>query len=98
VVAEPAQRGPTRAAIVIDQVAPNFPVRAKRLAISKGVVTIEYTIDKSGSVQRAAVVSAEPKRVFEDAALTAIRQWKYQPKLVNGVPTEARQRFTFRFQ
>ena len=90
-------RGPTRAAVVIEQVAPRFPMRAKRMAIEQGVVTLEFTIDKSGAVKDAVVVAAEPARVFEEAALKAIAQWRYQPKLVNGTPTETRRRFTFHF-
>jgi protein TonB len=93
-----ASRGPTRAATLITKIPPGFPTRAKRRGIDTGVVTVEYTIDRSGSVKDAVVVKADPPRFFDDAVLEAIRQWKYQPKLVNGVPMESRQQFTFRFE
>jgi protein TonB len=93
-----ASRGPTRAATVITKVTPGFPARAKRQGIDAGVVTVEYTIDSSGSVKDAVVVKADPPHLFDDAVLDAIRQWKYQPKLVNGAPVDSRQEFTFRFE
>lgn len=90
--------GPTRAATLIEQVAPRFPMRAKRMAIEQGEVTLEYTIDTSGAVKDAVVVASEPARVFEEEALKAVVQWRYQPKLVNGTPVETRRRFTFHFK
>lgn len=90
--------GPTRAAVVIEQGAPRFPVRAKRLGVDRGEVTVEFTIDKDGAVKDAVVVAAEPERVFEKEALKAVAQWRYQPKLVDGTPTATRQRFTFHFR
>lgn len=87
-----------RAATVITKVTPAFPARAKRRGIEAGVVTVEYTIDSSGSVKDAVVVKADPPSFFDEAVLDAIRQWKYQPKLVNGVPVDSRQKFTFRFE
>jgi hypothetical protein len=33
------------------------------------VVTLEFTVDKGGAVRNAMVVSAEPARIFDDAAL-----------------------------
>jgi TonB family protein len=93
-----ATRGPTRAAVVIHQVTPRFPMRAKRIGVEQGVVTLEFTIDKSGAVKDAVVVTAEPARVFEEEALKALAHWRYQPKLVNGTPAESRRRFTFHFE
>jgi serine/threonine-protein kinase len=94
----PPPSGPTRAAVVREKVAPTFPMRAKRMDVTQGVVTIEYTIDKNGAVKDPRVVSAKPERVFDEAALKAIREWKYQAALVNGLPAESRTRFTFRFE
>jgi protein TonB len=91
-------RGPTRAARVVQQIAPRFPMRAKRIGIEQGKVTLEYRVDKSGVVKDAVVVAAEPPRMFEEAALKAVSQWRYEPKLVNGTPTETRVRFTFHFK
>jgi protein TonB len=39
-------------------------------------------------VKDAAVVKAEPERYFEEAALNAVRRYKYKPKIVDGEPVE----------
>lgn len=98
-IAEADERsGPTRAPVLVEQNAPRFPRRAQRMGVTEGVVVIEFTVDERGRVQDAAVVSADPPRVFESAALDAIRTWRYEPGLVNGDAKASRQRFTFRFR
>jgi periplasmic protein TonB len=46
---------------------------------------IEATIDEEGKVADARVVKSVP--LLDQAALDAVRQWEYQPSLLNGVPT-----------
>ena len=92
-----APRGPSRAAVVLSQVAPRFPARATRAGISSGAVTLEYTVDRTGAVRDARVVKADPPGLFDDVALRAIEKWRYQPKLDNGKPVDSRVRFTIRF-
>jgi periplasmic protein TonB len=84
--------------VLVEQVPPRFPTRAHRMGITEGVVSIAYTVDEQGNVVDPQVVSADPPRVFDEAALDAIRKWRYRPKLVNGATAASRQRFTFRFQ
>ena len=36
------------------------------------------------------MVSSEPEDIFDDAALTAINQWKFKEKIVNGVSVTQR--------
>ena len=74
-------------AVPMVRVPPQYPERAQQRGI-EGRVLIEFTISKSGSVKDAKVIFAEPKRVFDKAALKAVRQWKYNPKIVNGKPVE----------
>jgi TonB family protein len=92
-----ASSGVSRPASLIAQTTPRFPARAKRMGITTGAVTIEYTIDVSGAVKNASVVKADPPGLFDDTSLREIQKWKYRPKLENGTPVETRQRFTFRF-
>jgi protein TonB len=68
------------------------------MGVTTGVVSIEFTVDRNGAVTNAAVVQADPPGVFDDAALRAIRTWKYRPKLSNGTPVASHQRFRFRFE
>ena len=63
-------------------------------------VTVEFTVERDGSVEDAVVVEAEPADIFDDAALTAIRKWRFKEKIVDGVPVTQRavQKLTFKLE
>ena len=50
----------------------------------QGVVIIEVTLDTEGSVADTRVLRSIA--MLDDAALEAVRQWKFTPTLLNGVP------------
>jgi protein TonB len=56
---------------------------------------IEATIDDEGKVADARVVKSVP--LLDQAALDAVRQWQYQPSLLNGVPTAVVTTVTVKF-
>ncbi|QOW19527.1 energy transducer TonB [Lysobacter ciconiae] len=58
--------------------APNFPADALRAGTS-GEVQVEFTVGTDGSVTSARVVNAEPRRVFDRAAMDAVQRWRFQP-------------------
>lgn len=68
---------------LIQQVQPIYPILAKEASIS-GEVAIDSVIDEHGNVTQMKVVSGNPLLVT--AALDAVKQWKYQPTLLNGQP------------
>lgn len=65
------------------RVEPQYPASAARDGIS-GWVQLSYSIDATGSVTDVVVLNAEPKRVFDQAAIRALKRWKYQPSLAQG--------------
>ena len=69
------------------RVDPDYPARARQQRI-EGWVDVEYTISAAGTVRNPRVIDARPPSVFEEAALTAIRRWRFNPRLENGVPVE----------
>jgi len=71
------------------KVNPVYPNRAVSHAI-EGWVKIEFTIQADGSVANAVVMQSKPEDVFDEAALVAINQWQFKPKMVNGVAVEQR--------
>jgi TonB family protein len=75
--------GKIRAPIKVKNVEPVYPAIAKSARVA-GVVTIEATIGEDGKVIDAKVVRSVP--MLDQAALDAVRQWQYQPTLLNGVP------------
>ena len=64
---------------------PSYPVQARADAV-EGSVVIRYDVTRQGRVENARVVRAEPAGVFDDAALTAVRSWVFNPSLREGVP------------
>lgn len=73
--------------IPLVRVNPQYPARALSRGI-EGWVDVEFTITAAGTVKDPVVVEADPKGLFERAALRAIRKWKYNPKVDHGVPVE----------
>jgi TonB family protein len=67
------------------QAAPVYPPLATQARIS-GVVRLNVIIGKDGTVQNITVSSGHPLLV--PAALDAVKQWVYQPTLLNGQPVE----------
>ena len=64
---------------------PIYPPMAKSERI-EGAVIVRYSVSVDGRVINARVDSAQPEGVFEEAALTAVRSWRYNPALKDGVP------------
>lgn len=75
--------GSDRDAVPIVRVEPQYPMRAAQRGI-EGWVEIGFAIDEAGRVTNAHVVRSKPRQVFDKAALTAVRKWKYNPKIENG--------------
>jgi protein TonB len=74
--------GVIRAPQRIVNVTPNYPAIARE-AHAQGLVIIEATIDERGNVVRARILKSIP--LLDEAALAAVRQWKFTPTLLNGV-------------
>jgi len=51
-------------------------------------VQVRFTITPTGTVKDPVVVNAEPKGMFDDAALKAIARWRYNPRVEGGVAVE----------
>ncbi len=62
---------------------PDYPALARSARI-QGDVVLDATIDTQGNVIDARVVSGHP--LLYDAALNAVRQWKYEPTYLNDEP------------
>ena len=85
-------------AVPMVRVPPQYPERAQQRGI-EGRVMVEFTISKSGSVKNPKVVHYEPSKIFNKAALKAVSQWKYNPKIEDGKAIEQRGiRVTFPFR
>src|SRR5579862_2268865 len=70
---------------MITQVQPIYPEIARRAGVS-GTVILHVVIAKDGTVQELSFVSGPP--LLMKASMDAVRQWKYEPTLLNGEPVE----------
>lgn len=77
--------GADRDIVPLVRVDPEYPPRARQRGI-EGYVDLEFTISPVGTVQNPKVIGAQPAIVFDQAALRAVRKWKYNPKIEAGVP------------
>jgi periplasmic protein TonB len=64
---------------------PTYPQMA-RIAHIQGDVILQATISKTGTVENLHAVTGHP--ILIQAALDAVRQWKYKPYILNGEPVE----------
>ena len=83
--------------VKIRDASPAYP-EVPRLARVEGQVVIEALIGMTGDVVETRVLRSTP--MFAEAALAAVRQWKYRPTLINGrpVPVVLTVTVTFRLQ
>lgn len=79
------QGGAVTQASLLNKVSPQYPPLARQTRIS-GTVRLHAIISKNGTVQQLEVISGHPLLV--QAALDAVRQWRYKPTLLNGEPVE----------
>lgn len=63
---------------------PRYPTKAQRRR-TEGWVGLAFAIDENGRVQDAVVKASEPAGVFDESALAALAQWRYRPRVENGV-------------
>jgi TonB family protein len=71
----------------VRDVKPVYP-RSMRAAGLEGVVPLEAIIARDGTVQSLRVLSAQVHPDFARAAMDAVRQWRFDPTLLNGKPVE----------
>lgn len=102
---EPAKEGeaegpqPTPPQIILKtQKAPVYPPAAEA-ARFEGRVTIELTVMPDGSVGDARVVECTHPRIgFEEASIKAVKTWKFEPAVLEGVPVEYVMQFNLSFR
>jgi protein TonB len=64
---------------------PAYPPIAKAAGM-EGTVVLQATISKNGTIENLRVMSGPA--LLQQAALDAVRQWRYRPYLLNGEPIE----------
>lgn len=78
----------------IKKVNPTYPPEAAAAKLS-GEVLIEVTVDEEGNVAAAEGVSGD--RILAEAAIAAVRQWKFKPMKMSGTPVKVIGSLRFNF-
>jgi periplasmic protein TonB len=74
---------------------PVYPPAAKQAKV-EGDVVVHAIIDSEGNVSKATVISGPA--LLRDAALSAVKHWKYSPSLLNGEPVASDTTVTLKFR
>ncbi len=94
----PAKRIRVAARVVeanlIHDVTPQYPPEAGRARI-EGTVVLLATIGTDGSVKDVRIESGLP--MLAQAAIDAVKQWRYKPYMIDGEPVEVDSRITINF-
>ena len=81
---------------VIKRVEPAYPLEARMNGV-KGLVVLQVLIDKTGAV-RQIVVRKEFASGLSEAAVDAVRQWRFQPATLDGKPVDVVLNLTINFK
>jgi TonB family protein len=90
-------KGGNSAAKVLSRARPKYPRRARRNG-QQGWVRVRFVVTPNGRVSGATVVGSKPSGVFNSAALSAIRRFRFKPKKVNGRAVSQRMTQTIHFK
>ena len=77
-------------------VSPEYPDSARKKKI-EGWVEVAFTVTPSGTVEDVQIRNASPADVFEEAAVRAIKQWRFEPVVRNGEKVSQRAMTRLRF-
>ncbi len=83
--------------VIEELVRPEYPENARERN-AEGLVAFVATVDVTGAVTRVDLLSSTGDRELEDAAAEAVRQCRFRPYRVDGMPTEVRAVFRFNFR
>jgi protein TonB len=70
---------------LLNKTTPTYPPIAKAARV-QGTVVLQATISKAGTIENLKVVSGPA--MLQQAALDAVRTWRYKPYLLNNEPVE----------
>jgi TonB family protein len=88
--------GNVKAPVVIQRVEPVYPAEARANRVS-GIVIVDAVIDRNGDVRDISVLKPLPFGL-DQAAVDAVKQWKFKPGTLDGQPVEVIFNLTINFR
>lgn len=80
---------------LLHRVEPEYPEEARGQRI-QGAVVLEVRIGRDGAIQDVKLVSGQA--VLANAAIAAVKQWRFKPRTLKGQPVEMQTRVTLNFR
>ncbi len=68
----------------LKSVRPIYPEYAKKMRI-EGTVTVSFILDEKGNIKNIKIIKAKPENIFENSAITAVKNWKFSPAMKDGI-------------
>jgi len=81
---------------LVDAPRPAYPEEARK-AKTQGMVVVDALIDERGAVQEVRLVRGQPDGLSE-AAMEAVRKWRFEPATLDGSPVAVEYSLTVRFR
>jgi TonB family protein len=80
---------------LLQRVEPEYPEEARQQRI-QGAVVLEVRIGRDGAIEDVNLLSGQP--LLARAAIAAVKQWRFKPRLVKGQPVGMQTRVTLNFR
>jgi TonB family protein len=80
---------------LLRRVEPEYPEQARRQQI-QGPVVLDVHAGRDGSIQEVKLLSGQS--LLAEAAIAAVKQWRFRPRRVNGQPVEMQTKITLNFK
>jgi protein TonB len=80
---------------LLHRVEPDYPAEARQQQI-QGPVVLDVRIGRDGTIQETKLLSGPP--LLADAAISAVKQWRFRPRGIKGQPIEMQTRITLNFR
>jgi len=81
--------------LLVKRVQPVYPASALKARL-EGDVSLLATVSKAGDITAVSISSGQA--ILAQSAVSAVKQWKYKPYLLNGEPVEIQTDITVRFR
>jgi TonB family protein len=91
-----AEVAPAGSLELVRYVPPTFPVTARERGVS-GWVDVQFVVKPDGLVSDVIIMGAEPVGIFEQAAVDAVKKWRYRPVQREGHAVDQRARLRMKF-
>ena len=76
---------------------PKYPQLAKQMH-QEGLVTLMVEVDKKGMPVKVEVKQSSGYQLLDQAALAAVRHWRFQPERIGNLPIESKVTIPIRFR